>query len=299
MLNKLPDQRGSCHMESEFEAPGGCALNTAVALGAAGLSVALGGNFIGDDVRGEAIVAFLEEQGVLPVLRKHASSPTPFCQVLVDGARGTRDFILDHRGIQQSAPELFAPFLPKLRTNGFRAVFFQPYLRQIMRDFLDALFPGVERLARYDFTRPARPLFLSQDLGPDSPYLPHVDGVQISLDDDEGGTHHASVEVAAKPYFERHPNLSFLLVTRGARGASLVGADGSVHSVPAAPVARVVDTTGCGDTFRAGFMAGVARDFDLGRSLTLGAAMGAEKARHRGSNLTRASLRESGISFEA
>lgn len=42
------------------------------------------------------------------------------------------------------------------------------------------------------------------------------------------------------------------LITLGEKGALLHGADGS-HHVPAFPVAKVVDTTGAGDAFNAGF----------------------------------------------
>jgi sugar/nucleoside kinase (ribokinase family) len=45
-------------------------------------------------------------------------------------------------------------------------------------------------------------------------------------------------------------------VTRGAAGCVVVTAQGP-RSVPAAPVDRVVDTTGAGDLFAAGFLYGI------------------------------------------
>src|SRR6202044_3077519 len=50
--------------------------------------------------------------------------------------------------------------------------------------------------------------------------------------------------------------VSTLAGTRGAHGSVVASADG-VISVPAAAVARVVDTTGAGDSYAAGFLGGV------------------------------------------
>ena len=44
-----------------------------------------------------------------------------------------------------------------------------------------------------------------------------------------------------------------LLITRGAQGAGLVY-DGSIYSIPAAPIPHHVNTTGAGDTFAAALL---------------------------------------------
>ena len=71
------------------------------------------------------------------------------------------------------------------------------------------------------------------------------------------------------------------VVTRSAEGA-LVVTRGETRSVPAFPVARVVDTTGAGDLFAAGFMAGLARDLDLTDCARLGGLAAAEVISHLG-----------------
>jgi sugar/nucleoside kinase (ribokinase family) len=72
-----------------------------------------------------------------------------------------------------------------------------------------------------------------------------------------------------------------LVVTRGADGAIAVSAGQRVQ-VAAEPIARVVDTTGAGDLFAAGFLHGQAQGMGLERSLRLGALCAAEIISHYG-----------------
>lgn len=75
--------------------------------------------------------------------------------------------------------------------------------------------------------------------------------------------------------------VSTLVVTRGADGA--VAASGEEMAVvPAEPVARVVDTTGAGDLFAAGFLFGHVRGRALAQCLKLGAICAAEIISHYG-----------------
>ena len=71
------------------------------------------------------------------------------------------------------------------------------------------------------------------------------------------------------------------VVTRSADGA-LVVSRGETRAVPAYPVERVVDTTGAGDLFAAGFMAGLARSLDLTDCARLGGLAAAEIISHLG-----------------
>jgi sugar/nucleoside kinase (ribokinase family) len=77
------------------------------------------------------------------------------------------------------------------------------------------------------------------------------------------------------------PQVPLLVVTRGEQGAVAV-AGKERASVPAEPIARLVDTTGAGDLFAAGFLAGQARELGLERSLKLGAIAAAEVIQHYG-----------------
>ena len=70
-------------------------------------------------------------------------------------------------------------------------------------------------------------------------------------------------------------------VTRGPLGSVVVGAD-AVVEVPAAPVERVVDTTGAGDLYAAGFLYGLVTGSDPARCARLGGIAAAEVISHIG-----------------
>ncbi|WP_421698852.1 adenosine kinase [Ancylobacter sp.] len=71
------------------------------------------------------------------------------------------------------------------------------------------------------------------------------------------------------------------VVTRSEKGAlALIG--GEMVSVPAFPVAKVVDTTGAGDLFAAGYLHGFAKGMAAGECLALGALCAAEIISHIG-----------------
>jgi sugar/nucleoside kinase (ribokinase family) len=72
-----------------------------------------------------------------------------------------------------------------------------------------------------------------------------------------------------------------LVVTRSEKGALAI-TGGERFEVPAEPVAKVVDTTGAGDLFAAGFLAGQAQGRGVHASLTMGAIAAAEVISHYG-----------------
>jgi sugar/nucleoside kinase (ribokinase family) len=81
-----------------------------------------------------------------------------------------------------------------------------------------------------------------------------------------------------------------LVVTRGPNGAVAVAGETRAE-VAAEPVERVVDTTGAGDLFAAGFLFGHVRGRPLGDCLKLGAICAAEVISHYGAR-PEADLRE-------
>ena len=71
------------------------------------------------------------------------------------------------------------------------------------------------------------------------------------------------------------------VITRSEHGSLVVTAE-EVHEVPAAPVERVIDTTGAGDLFAAGFLFGLTRGRPLGECAHIGGLAAAEVISHYG-----------------
>jgi adenosine kinase len=71
------------------------------------------------------------------------------------------------------------------------------------------------------------------------------------------------------------------VLTRGAQGSVVVTATGPV-AVPAAPVGQVVDTTGAGDLFAAGFLYGITNGLGPEEAARLGGVCAAEVISHVG-----------------
>jgi sugar/nucleoside kinase (ribokinase family) len=71
------------------------------------------------------------------------------------------------------------------------------------------------------------------------------------------------------------------VVTRSEKGCLVIEGSQTV-AAPAFPVARVIDTTGAGDLFAAGFLVGLARQFPYEKAARLGALAAAEVISHLG-----------------
>jgi sugar/nucleoside kinase (ribokinase family) len=84
---------------------------------------------------------------------------------------------------------------------------------------------------------------------------------------------------AALQQVRRHCAVAAL--TRSERGSVIVAGD-EVHVIDAHPVRSVVDTTGAGDLYAAGFMVGLSRGLDLARCGRLGSLAAAEIISHVG-----------------
>jgi sugar/nucleoside kinase (ribokinase family) len=118
----------------------------------------------------------------------------------------------------------------------------------------------------------------------------HRDGFNDLLDSgriDILFANQAEIEaLAAVPHLESavsavKDRVETLVVTRSEDGALACRREERAE-VPAEPIAKLVDTTGAGDLFAAGFLLGTARGRSLEQSLRLGAIAAAEVIQHFG-----------------
>ncbi len=92
------------------------------------------------------------------------------------------------------------------------------------------------------------------------PLLPLIDYFLPGIEEASEMSGRADPLEAARFFLDR--GVQTVAVTLGARGSLIASRSGEVHGLPAFDV-PVVDTTGCGDAYSAGFIAALARGYDL------------------------------------
>ncbi len=112
------------------------------------------------------------------------------------------------------------------------------------------------------------------------PSLPYVDYFVPSIEDASAMSGRTEPEDAAK--FFRDLGARNCLLTRGGDGCVVLTPE-TVFRLPAFEV-DVKDTTGCGDAFTAGLIAGLAHDWDIEKSVRFASACGALVATGLGSD---------------
>ncbi len=92
------------------------------------------------------------------------------------------------------------------------------------------------------------------------PSLPHVDFFMPSIEETAAMVGSHDPATCARFFLER--GVGACAISLGGEGSFVMTRDGRQFAVPAFQVA-VRDTTGCGDAYTAGFIAGLVRDWDL------------------------------------
>jgi sugar/nucleoside kinase (ribokinase family) len=265
------------HMGSAREVSGGSAGNTAAGV------AALGGRagFIGQvapDQLGEFYIHDLRSVGVeFTTPPADFGAPTGRVMVLVtpDGHRTMNTFL----GAAQHLP---ASALDEAQIADSAMLYLEGYLWDPETPRY-AMIRAIE-VARYAGRKVA--FTLSDSFCVER----HRDGFNALIDDGRIDILFANEDeiraMAAVPHLETaiaayQGKVETLVVTRSEKGA-LATRGGERAEVPAEPVAKVVDTTGAGDLFAAGFLVGEARGLGLERSLRLGAIAAAEVIQHYG-----------------
>ncbi|GAO39998.1 putative sugar kinase [Sphingomonas changbaiensis NBRC 104936] len=260
-----------------IETSGGSAANTLAGLAALGLNCGFIGQ-VADDQLGTVFTHDMRAQGVrFDTSPRPGDPPTARCLIVVtpDGQRTMNTFL----GASQFLP---AGALSHDLISDAAILYLEGYLwdpeepRGAMRRAIETAKQAGRRVA---FTlsdvfciERHRADFLSLIADGSIDILFANENELLSLEESE------DFEGAVASLSARVP---LLVVTRSEHGAIAVK-NGERAAVPAEPIDAVVDTTGAGDLFAAGFLAGQARGRSLEDSLTIGAICAAEVISHVG-----------------
>ena len=265
------------HMAPAREISGGCAGNTAAGIAALGGRAGFVGQ-VAPDQLGEFYIHDLRSTGVeFTTPPADFGVPTARSMVLVtpDGHRTMNTFL----GAAQHLP---ASALDEEQIRSAKILYLEGYL-------WDPETPRYAMVRAIEVAREAGrkvAFTLSDTFCVDR----HRDGFNELID---GGridilfANQAEIEaLAGIPHLESavaavKDKVETLVVTRSEDGA-LATRGGERADVPAEPIGRLVDTTGAGDLFAAGFLLGAARGRSLEESLRMGAIAAAEVIQHYG-----------------
>lgn len=113
------------------------------------------------------------------------------------------------------------------------------------------------------------------------PLFPHIDYFMPSIEEARHISGRPDVEGAGRFFLDR--GVKNCIFTLGGDGVCFMSADGTVMRQPAFRIS-VVDTTGCGDAFDAGFIAALHHQMDLKTALNFAQASAALVATGLGSD---------------
>ncbi|HET8534692.1 MAG TPA: adenosine kinase, partial [Sphingomicrobium sp.] len=259
------------------ELSGGSAANTVAGLAALGLKTAFVGQ-LGDDELGQIFAHDIRSLGVdFRTPPRSDVGPTARCLILVtaDAQRTMNTFLGAAQNLDTAAidPDSVA---------GARILYLEGYLwdpeqpRAAMQAAIDA--------ARSAGTKVAFTLsdgFVVERHRADFLRLIDEGKIDILFANEQEFLHLAQATELQSAIDAFAAKIPTLVVTRSEHGA-LACSGAERAEVPAEPIERLVDTTGAGDLFAAGFLAGQAKGRSLEDSLRLGAIAASEVIQHYG-----------------
>ena len=259
------------------ELSGGSAANTVAGLAALGLSAGFVGQ-LGRDELGDIFTHDIRALGVdFDTPARADAGPTGRCLILVtsDAQRTMSTFLGAAQQLDKSAVQA-------RRIRAARILYLEGYLwdppepRSAMESAIDIAHSAGTKVA---FTLSDG--FVVERHRDDFLRLIDAGKIDILFANELEFLHLAHETDLDAAIAKLAPKLPTLVVTRSADGA-LACSVGERADVKAEPIDRLVDTTGAGDLFAAGFLAGQARGKSLRESLRLGAICASEVIQHYG-----------------
>ena len=265
------------HMGPGKEISGGSAGNTVAGAAMMGARCAFIGQVARDQL-GEVFVHDLESQGIaFTVAPREADIPTGRCLILV-GECGERT-MNTYLGAAQFLP---SSSVDEAQVASAKVLLLEGYLWD----------PAEPRAAMKAAIAMARKAGRQVALGVSAVFciMNHLSDFRALVDDGDIDILFANEEellaLTGEANFEAAmdalaPKLPLVVATRGKDGA-WAAANGERFHVPAEPVERVVDTTGAGDLFSAGYLVGHVQGRPVEQCLRMGAIAAAEVISHYG-----------------
>ncbi|MFZ0043814.1 MAG: PfkB family carbohydrate kinase [Solirubrobacteraceae bacterium] len=274
-VEQIPEGQGGQLVQDIRVTPAGPAGGTAITLAKLGAHVQSAGA-IGEDALAEVLVSLLERFGIDPshlVRRAEVQTSASVLPIRPDGSRPAFHVV----GANATYASADAPWEAIASAThlhlggpefmgGEEAAKILSFAREHeVVTSADILAPGEQASAILDWIAPA---------------LEHLDYLLPNDEQVLGLMGADDLEQGCRALLER--GVGCVAATTGADGVLVVDADGA-DAVPAFAV-DVVDTTGCGDAFSAGFLRGLALGRDRRQAATLGCACAALVATGLGSD---------------
>lgn len=257
-VNEQVFRTGSQPMETTKLSFGGDALNEAVALARLGVPVELISK-VGCDEAGVQVLTFLQANGVATDSVKQEAGLTTGINIVLVDEKGERHFLTNPNGsLRKLSLEDVEPYVEDAAgIVSFASMFVSPMLDiPAMERLFQQVKSKPERILVVDMTKPKCGEKL-EDLKGLLPYidyfLPNEAEVAL-LTGVEDAYENAELLVEA--------GVSCAVIKCGGRGC-LIRTSKECIEIPAYPVEKVVDTTGAGDCFVAGFLWGLSQGLGL------------------------------------
>ncbi len=268
-VKQFPSRDGIAFADQYLSFAGGSGGNAAEGLARLGYAVRFLG-VVGDDEGGQMLLRAFNEAGVdsscIRVLKGERSAA---CFIAVDSSGQRMIFALGGAALYQKAEEISPGWLQTARVL---------YITDAYQEVAIAALTGLGGYAQVVFS----PGGLMVSAGEDylRPILERTDVLILNRVEAASLTKETDLQQACRELICRGPKV--VLLTLGNQGV-LVAENGTISQVPAVEVTDVVDTTGAGDAFSVGVVAGMLEGLDWVQAARLGCAVAAIKIRHFGS----------------
>ncbi len=271
-----PIGAGALHaVRPPLAVPGGITSNAGIAMRRLGLRVGVA-SYVGDDPWGRLLRETLQREGVDTArLVTHPDAPTSTTIVLIDDA-GERSFLHAQGAPKAIDAGFFLDDPGRWRGAGWVLLGYYPLLPNLIDDLPEAM-RGLQALGCKTALDSAGGGTRGGTLAGLAPTLPYLDLYIPSRDEAHTQTGEDDPERMLRRYREAGAAGLLGIKLGGADGVLLSPASDQFHHAPSdTPPGPVVDTTGAGDCFLAGLIAGLSQGMLLPNAAALGCTTAAQ-----------------------